>query len=323
MELKINIREAEENKLSNIREEELYDIIIIGGGPAGMTAAVYSLRKGLKTAMITYDIGGQMLETYSIENYMGFRFIEGSNLVNKFSSQIKQFELALLDKVYVKKIEKSDKILYVDVSNGKRYKAKSIIIAAGKRYRKLGVKGEIELTGKGVSYCATCDVPLYRDKRVIVVGGGNSGVEAAIELAKISKYVILLQRGDRLTADKVLREEFEKFENKAIFLNSEVLEILGRDKVSSVKALIDGEERIIETDGVFVEIGLIPNTDFVEGFLNLNKYKEIIVDEYCRTDVEGIFAAGDITSVPEKQIIVAAGEGAKAALSAYRYLNNL
>ncbi|MGC9044540.1 MAG: FAD-dependent oxidoreductase, partial [Myxococcota bacterium] len=265
----------------------------------------------------------QMLETYSIENYMGFRFIEGSNLVNKFSSQIKQFELALLDKVYVKKIEKSDKILYVDVSNGKRYKAKSIIIAAGKRYRKLGVKGEIELTGKGVSYCATCDVPLYRDKRVIVVGGGNSGVEAAIELAKISKYVILLQRGDRLTADKVLREEFEKFENKAIFLNSEVLEILGRDKVSSVKALIDGEERIIETDGVFVEIGLIPNTDFVEGFLNLNKYKEIIVDEYCRTDVEGIFAAGDITSVPEKQIIVAAGEGAKAALSAYRYLNNL
>ncbi|MGB9599460.1 MAG: FAD-dependent oxidoreductase [Myxococcota bacterium] len=323
MELKINIREAEENKLSNIREEELYDIIIIGGGPAGMTAAVYSLRKGLKTAMITYDIGGQMLETYSIENYMGFRFIEGSNLVNKFSSQIKQFELALLDKVYVKKIEKSYKILYVDVSNGKRYKAKSIIIAAGKRYRKLGVKGEIELTGKGVSYCATCDVPLYRDKRVIVVGGGNSGVEAAIELAKISKYVILLQRGDRLTADKVLREEFEKFENKAIFLNSEVLEILGRDKVSSVKALIDGEERIIETDGVFVEIGLIPNTDFVEGFLNLNKYKEIIVDEYCRTDVEGIFAAGDITSVPEKQIIVAAGEGAKAALSAYRYLNNL
>ncbi len=323
MELKINIREAEENKLSNIREEELYDIIIIGGGPAGMTAAVYSLRKGLKTAMITYDIGGQMLETYSIENYMGFRFIEGSNLVNKFSSQIKQFELTLLDKVYVKKIEKSDKILYVDVSNGKRYKAKSIIIAAGKRYRKLGVKGEIELTGKGVSYCATCDVPLYRDKRVIVVGGGNSGVEAAIELAKISKYVILLQRGDRLTADKVLREEFEKFENKAIFLNSEVLEILGRDKVSSVKALIDGEERIIETDGVFVEIGLIPNTDFVEGFLNLNKYKEIIVDEYCRTDVEGIFAAGDITSVPEKQIIVAAGEGAKAALSAYRYLNNL
>lgn len=323
MEFKINIRETEENKLTNIKEDKLYDVIIIGGGPAGMTAAVYLLRKGLKTAMITYDIGGQMLETYSIENYMGFRFIEGSGLVNKFSSQIKQFELALLDKVYVKGIEKSDKIFYINVDNGKKYMSKSVIIAAGKKYRKLGVKGELEFTGKGVSYCATCDVPLYKDKKVVVVGGGNSGVEAAIELAKISKYVTVLQRGDRLTADTILKEQLEQFNNQKVIFNAKVLEILGNERVSAIKVLIDDDEKIIETDGVFVEIGLVPNTEFLEGFLNLNKYKEIIVDEYCRTDVEGIFAAGDITSVPEKQIIVAAGEGAKAALSAYRYLTNL
>ncbi|MCX7957617.1 MAG: FAD-dependent oxidoreductase [Deltaproteobacteria bacterium] len=323
MEFRINLREREENRLVLPSENEIYDIIIIGAGPAGMTAAVYSLRKGLRTAMITYDIGGQMLETYSIENYMGFRFIEGSGLVNKFSSQIKQFELALLEGVYVTKIDKNDRIFYIHTNKDKRYKARSVIISAGKSYRKLGVKGEAELTGKGVSYCATCDVPLYKDKNVIVVGGGNSGVETAIELAKISKNVTLLQRGNKLTADKILISQFENFPNKQIFLNSEILEITGEERVRGVKAKIESEEKYIETDGVFVEIGLVPNTKFIEGFLNLNKYGEIIVDEYCRTDVEGVFAAGDITSVPEKQIIVAAGEGAKAALSAYRYLNSL
>ncbi len=323
MEFRINLREREENRLTLPSENEIYDIIIIGGGPAGMTAAVYSLRKGLKTAMITYDIGGQMLETYSIENYMGFRFIEGSGLVNKFSDQIRQFELALLEKSYITSIEKSDKIFFVNTDTGKTYKSKSVIIAAGKSYRKLGVKGESEFTGRGVSYCATCDVPLYKNKRVVVVGGGNSGIEAAIELAKISRYVTVIQRGNKLTADKILLEQFEKFSNKTVLFNSEVTEIFGDDRVRGIHIKVDGEERTIETDGIFVEIGLVPNTGFLKGFLNLNKYGEIIVDEYCRTDVEGLFAAGDITSVPEKQIIVAAGEGAKAALSAYRYLNNL
>ncbi len=323
MELKINLREREDNRLVLPREDELYDLIILGGGPAGMTAAVYSLRKGLKTAMITYDIGGQMLETYSIENYMGFRFIEGSGLVNKFASQIKQFELALLENVYAERIKKIDKTFYVHTSNGNSYKTKALIIAAGKSYRKLGVKGEAEFTGKGVSYCATCDVPLYKDKRVVVVGGGNSGVEAAIELAKISRYVTILQRGNRLTADKILISQLGQFPNKEIILNSEALEITGDQRVNGIRIKVNNEEKRIETDGVFVEIGLIPNTKFVEGLLNLNKYGEIIVDEYCRTDVVGIFAAGDITSVPEKQIIVAAGEGAKAALSAYRYINNI
>lgn len=323
MDFRINIREKEESKLVSPSENIIYDVLIIGGGPAGMTAAVYSLRKGLRTAMITYDIGGQMLETYSIENYMGFRFIEGSNLVNKFSSQIKQFELALEEGTFVNKIDKVGKTIFVSTDKGKVYKANSIIIAAGKSYRKLGVKGEAEFTGRGVSYCATCDVPLYKDKRVVVVGGGNSGVEAAIELAKISKYVTLIQKGNRLTADYILVEQFSKFGNKEVILNSEVVEIIGNDRVTGVKIKTNGELKTLETDGIFVEIGLIPNSKFVEGLLNLNKYGEIIVDEYCRTGVEGIFAAGDITSVPEKQIIVAAGEGAKAALSAYRYLNNL
>jgi len=323
MEFRINIKDREESKLVLPDPDIIYDILIIGGGPAGLTAAVYSIRKGLNTAIITYDIGGQMLETYSIENYMGFRFIEGSALVNKFTSQIKQFELALLEKVFVNSIEKRGKIFFVNTDDGKVYRSKTIIIAAGKSYKKLGVKGEAEFTGRGVSYCATCDVPLYKGKKVVVVGGGNSGVEAAIELAKISTYVILLQNGNKLTADNILVSQLERYPNKEIILNSEVIEIMGDQVVKGIKIKTDGDEKVIEADGIFVEIGLMPNTKFVEGLLNLNKYKEIIVDEYCKTDVEGIFAAGDITSVPEKQIIVAAGEGAKAALSAYRYLNNL
>lgn len=322
MELKLNISKNEENKVVPLDEKSIYDLIIIGGGPAGMTAAVYSLRKGLKTAIVTYDIGGQMLETYSIENYMGFRFIEGNNLVNKFASQIKQFELALLQGVYVTGIRKEEKIFYIDTNNSKTYKARAVIIAAGKSYRKLGVKGEAEFTGRGVSYCATCDVPLYRDKRVVVVGGGNSGVEAAIELAKISKFVTVLQRGNNLTADKMLIRQLEQFNNKEIRLNAEVLEIIGDDRVKSIRFKENGQEKILDTDGVFVEIGLIPNTGFIKDFLRLNKYGEIPVDEFCRTEVEGCFGAGDISSVPEKQIIVAAGEGAKAALSAYRFLTN-
>ena len=322
MELKLNISRNEENKVVPLDEKSIYDLIIIGGGPAGMTAAVYSLRKGLKTAIVTYDIGGQMLETYSIENYMGFRFIEGNNLVNKFASQIKQFELALLQGVYVTGIRKEEKIFYIDTNNSKTYKARAVIIAAGKSYRKLGVKGEAEFTGRGVSYCATCDVPLYRDKRVVVVGGGNSGVEAAIELAKISKFVTVLQRGNNLTADKMLIRQLEQFNNKEIRLNAEVLEIIGDDRVKSIRFKENGQEKILDTDGVFVEIGLIPNTGFIKDFLRLNKYGEIPVDEFCRTEVEGCFGAGDISSVPEKQIIVAAGEGAKAALSAYRFLTN-
>ncbi len=323
MDFKLNFRDKDVNKLVPLSEDLIYELIIIVGGPAGLTAAVYSLRKGIKTGLITYDIGGQMLETYSIENYMGFRFIEGSSLVNKFADQIKQFELALLENSYIVKIDKVDKIFYLTTDSQKIYKSKSVIIAAGKSYRKLGIKGEAEFTGKGVSYCATCDVPLYKGKRVVVVGGGNSGIEAAIELAKISKFVYVLQKGDRLTADKILINQFDQFSNKEVFLNSEPVEIIGDTKVTGIKFKHNGEVKTIETDGVFVEIGLIPNTKFVEGFLNLNKHKEIIVDEYCRTDVDGLFAAGDITSVPEKQIIVAAGEGAKAALSAYRYLNNL
>ena len=322
MELKVNIYRNEENKVVPVDENTLYDLIIIGGGPAGMTAAVYSLRKGLKTAMITYDIGGQMLETYSIENYMGFRFIEGSNLVNKFASQIKQFEIALLEGVYVTGIRKEGKVFYIDTNNHRTYKSRAVIIAAGKSYRKLGVKGEAEFTGRGVSYCATCDVPLYKDKRVVVVGGGNSGVEAAIELAKISKFVTLMQKGDRLTADKLLIHQLEQFPNKDIKFNVDVLEILGDDRVKGIRFKEGQEEKTIETDGVFVEIGLIPNTGFIKDFLKLNKYGEIPVDEFCKTEVEGCFAAGDISSVPEKQIIVAAGEGAKAALSAYRFLTS-
>lgn len=322
MDSKFSITEIPDNKLKELNENELYDVIIIGGGPAGLTSAVYCIRKGIKTALITYNVGGQVIETASIENYMGYRLIEGFELVQKFREQIKQFEVGFSEGYNVTKINLEGNIKNVCLENGKIFKAKSLIIASGKSSKKLGAPGENIYVGKGVHYCAVCDAPFYKRKNVIVVGGGNSGLEAAIDLAKLADHVTVIQNEEKLTADKILIQKIKEFKNTDYIFSSFIKEIKGDSKVRSCEIINIKTKNVktIETDGIFVEIGLIPNTDFVKGLLELNEYNEIRIDSMCRTNIEGIFAAGDVTSVLFKQIIIAAGEGSKAALSCYVYL---
>lgn len=299
----------------------LYDVLIVGGGPAAMTAAVYCMRKGVKTGFITKDIGGQVGETSGIENYLGYKYIEGHELVTKFAEQVKQFEIALKEGASVTKIsDGNEKIVMLD--NGEKFRAKAIILATGNRWKRLNVPGEERLVGKGVAYCTICDAPFFAGKKVVVVGGGNSGVEGAIDLAKVAKEVTIVQFLEKLTADKILIDKLHEFSNVSILYEHEVKEIQGTERVTGV-IVIDRkskQEKLISVDGVFVQIGLSPNSDMVKGVVALNDRGEIMVDCACKTSVEGIFAAGDVTSVPYKQIIIAAGEGAKAALSACDYV---
>lgn len=299
----------------------VYDVIIVGGGPAAMTAAVYCMRKGVAAGFVTMEIGGQVGETSGIENYLGFNYIEGNQLVEKFADQVKQFEIGLSEGYAVTEI-KDGSVKEVILENGDRYRTRSIILASGNRWRKLNVPGETEMTGRGVAYCAICDAPLFAGKKVAVVGGGNTGVESAIDLAKIAEKVVLIQIMDRLTADRVLVDALMKFGNVEVLLLHEVKKIQGEKTVSAVvvKDTQSGEEKSLDVQGIFITIGLMPNTDMVKGVVERNRFGEVVVDCSCKTSAPGIFAAGDVTSVPFKQIIIAAGEGAKAALSACDYI---
>ncbi|MDD2374930.1 MAG: NADH-dependent peroxiredoxin subunit [Clostridiales bacterium] len=314
---------AAQPQVKSFDSEKIYDVLIIGGGPAGLTAAVYSLRKGLITGIVTDQVGGQMAETTGIENYLGYRYIDGMELVNKFRDQVLQFGIDFESKAKVKNI-KDGRIKQVELEDGRVYQAKSIIIASGKQNKKLGLEKERELTGHGVAYCAICDAPFFADKRVVVAGGGNSGVQAAIDLAKVATHVTLVQRRDHLTADQILIDKLSAYSNVDYKLNHVLSGLEGDKKLTAVRAedRSSKEEITLEADGLFVEIGLIPNSAFVTGLVEMNGYNEIKVDSYCRTNVDGIFAAGDVTTVPYKQIIVACGEGSKAALAATDYLLN-
>lgn len=312
---------ATDHRAVPMDKNKVYDVIIAGGGPAAMTAAVYCMRKGVAAGFVTVDIGGQVGETSGIENYLGFNYIEGSQLVEKFAGQMKQFEIGLSEGYAVTEI-KDGREKEVVLENGDRYRAKSIILATGNRWRKLNVPGETELTGRGVAYCAICDAPLFAGKKVAVVGGGNTGIESAIDLAKIAEKVTVIQIMDRLTADKVLIDAMQQFSNMEVLLLHEVKEIQGDKTVHAVvvKDTVSGGEKSLDVQGIFISIGLMPNTDMVKGVVELNGFGEIVVDCSCKTSAPGIFAAGDVTSVPYKQIIIAAGEGAKAALSACDYI---
>lgn len=314
---------AAPTQLKSFDSEKIYDVMIIGGGPAGLTAAVYSLRKGLVTGIVTDQVGGQMAETTGIENYLGYRYIDGMELVNKFRDQVMQFGIDFESKAMVKKIT-DGLIKQVELEDGRVYKAKSIVIASGKQNKKLGLDKERELTGHGVAYCAICDAPFFAGKKVVVAGGGNSGVQAAIDLAKVATHVTIVQRRDKLTADQILIDKLSAYKNVDYMLSHVLSGLVGDKKLTGVRTLDrkTSEETHLEADGLFVEIGLIPNSAFVTGLLDMNEYNEIKVDSYCRTNVPGIFAAGDVTTVPYKQIIVACGEGSKAALAATDYLLN-
>ncbi|HID95405.1 MAG TPA: thioredoxin-disulfide reductase [Candidatus Latescibacteria bacterium] len=314
--------EAEELTRPAVDEAKVYELVIIGGGPAGLTAAVYSARKRIDTLLVTKDIGGQVLLTSDVENYMGYYYITGKELIEKFKHQVRQYPIAIKENAEVIRIGKEDKTFTVETSGGGSYRTKAVIIASGKRSRPLNVKGEKELVGRGVTYCSVCDAPLFTGLDVTVIGGGNSGLTAVVDLVKIANKIYLIESLSSLKADPLLVERADRSGKVEKFLGYEVMEILGETRVSGIKikSTQTGEIQTLAVQGVFIEIGLIPNSGFAKGVVELNGWGEIVVDCACRTNVPGIFAAGDVTTVPEKQIVVAAGEGAKAALSAYGYL---
>jgi len=302
----------------------MYELIILGGGPAGMTAAVYAARKRITTMLVSKDIGGQVVRTMGIENYMGYQFIEGTELMQKFEQQVKQFPLEMKIGPGATHIRKVDGGFEVEADDGATYQAKAMIVATGKRPRPLNVPGEERLRGRGVAYCSICDGPIFAGQRVAVIGGGNSALEAAEEMVKIAEHVDLVSITP-LTGDQVLIDKITPAPNISLFLEYEVLEIRGADRVETItiRHLKTRETDELAVGGIFVEIGLIPNSDLARDVVNRNRAGEIEVNCRNETNVAGLFAAGDVTNVPEKQIVVAAGEGAKASLAAHRYLQRI
>ena len=302
----------------------MYDLMIIGGGPAGLAASVYAARKQLNTLLISNDIGGQINTTWGIENYLGYQFIEGPELINKFQTQVGQFPIDQKIGDKVRQLKKTSGGFEAITSAGDKYQSKTAVIATGKIPRKLNVPGETELTGRGVTYCAICDGPIFAGQKVAVVGGGNSALEAALDLLKIAEHVNLISLTP-LTGDRVLSNQLKDAKNLAVFLEHEIKEIKGQGLVDGIRIrdAKSGEEKELEVGGVFIEIGLVPNSDAVKGLVKLNRWSEVPVTPRNETSVPGLYAAGDVTDVPEKQILVAAGEGAKAALQAHRYLQRL
>lgn len=296
----------------------MFDLIIIGAGPAGITASVYAARKKMNLLVITRDIGGQAAWSGDIENYTGYQFITGPELAGKFEEHMRKYGIELRENEQVLELKRKNDAVWIKTDKG-AYEGKTAIIASGKRSRELGVPGEREFKNRGLTYCATCDGPLFAGKDVAVIGGGNSALDATLQLIQIAKYIYIIDIAPDLTGDLVMRDKVGE-SNKVTILNStQVTAVLGERMVSGIKIRKEDKEETLVVQGVFVEIGLIPNSEFAKD-LEKNELGEIKVNSYNETNIPGIFAAGDVSDVPEKQIIVAAGEGAKAALSAFRYL---
>lgn len=296
----------------------MYDLIIVGAGPAGITASVYAARKRLDLMVITQDIGGQAAWSGDIENYTGYQFITGPQLSQKFEEHMRKFGINLRENEAVLEVRKQDNSIKVKTDKG-AFESRTLIIASGKRSRELGVPGEKEFKNKGLTYCATCDGPLFSGKDVAVIGGGNSALDAAIQLTKIARRVTIINIAPGLTGDPIMQEQLLYNPQVTILNNAKVGAVLGSKMVTGIKVLKDAKEETLAVAGVFVEMGLIPNSHFA-GDVAKNELGEIKVNGRNETNIPGIFAAGDVTDVPEKQIIIAAGEGSKAALSAFRYL---
>ncbi len=296
-----------------------YDVVVVGSGPAGASAAIYSARKGLKTAIIAEKVGGQVQDTKGIENLISVKYTEGPQLAAKLAEHISDYPIKLLEHRRVKSVGEGE-MKRLELESGEFLKTKSLIVATGAKWRELGIPGEKEYLGRGVAFCPHCDGPYFKGKDIAVIGGGNSGVEAAIDLAGIVKSVTLFEFAPELKADQVLVQKLSSLPNVTIHKNARTNRVIGDNgKVTSLEFedRSTGEIKQIELDGVFVQIGLVPNSGFIKGMVATNRFGEIVVDEKCRTNVPGIYAAGDVTTVPYKQIIIAMGEGAKAGLASF------
>lgn len=307
-----------------VKKDKVYDLVIVGAGPAGITAAIYAARHQLKFMVISMDIGGQTSMSTDVENYTGYHLLSGMDLIRKFQQHMQDYKIELKLRERVDCIKRRGKIFEIK-TNKKRYSTKTVIIASGKQSRKLNVPGEHELYNKGVSYCATCDAPLFKDKGVAVIGGGNSALQAALLLSKYAKVVYLINLNNKFIGEDVVIKKVENNKKIKRITNAKTTAIFGEKRVSALKFVKDGNESVLNVQGVFIEIGLSTECDFAP-LVEKNKWNEIKVKRSTKsfkenmTNVRGIFAAGDCTDIPAKQIIVAAGEGAKAALAAIDYI---
>ncbi len=311
---------------AKLNEKAPFDVLIVGGGPAGAAAAVYAARKGIRVGVAAERFGGQVNDTMSIENYISVLETDGPKFAAALELQVRHYGVDIMN------LQRADKIvpaaqagglIEVQLANGGVLKSRSVILSTGARWRNVNVPGEAEYKNKGVAYCPHCDGPLFKGKRVAVIGGGNSGVEAAIDLAGVVQHVTLIEFLDQLKADAVLVNKLKSLPNVTIHTNAQTTEITGDGQKVNGLGYKDRATNVlhhVELEGVFVQIGLVPNTEFLKGTLELSKFGEIVVDAKCHTNVPGVFASGDVTTVPYKQIVIAAGEGAKAALSAFDYL---
>jgi NADH-dependent peroxiredoxin subunit F len=295
----------------------MYDLIIVGAGPAGITAAVYAARKKMDFLVITRDIGGQANWSGKVDNYTGFQFVSGTDLVQKFEQHMRQFEFPLNENEKALSVEKTGKLVRVKTDK-MEYEARTAIIATGKCASELNVPGEAEFMNRGLSYCATCDAPLFLHKDVAVIGGGNSALDATLQLVRLARHTYLINKAAALTGDPVMQEKVLANTAVTVMNNTVVIEVLGEQMVSGIKLSTNDQERYMPVQGIFVEIGLQPNSSIISG-VKKNELGEIIVNCSNETSIAGIYAAGDVSDVAEKQIIIAAGEGAKAALGAFRY----
>jgi alkyl hydroperoxide reductase subunit F len=300
-----------------------YDVLVIGGGPAGSAAAIYAARKGIRTGIVAERFGGQVMDTMGIENFISVKETEGPKLVQALEQHVKSYEVDIMNLQRASALRKTTNGVEVELANGAVLSSKSVIISTGARWREMNVPGEQEYRGKGVAYCPHCDGPLFKGKRVAVIGGGNSGVEAAIDLAGIVSHVTLIEFDSKLRADAVLQKKMASLPNVTVIMSALTKEVLGANgKVNGLRYedRTNKTEHTIELEGIFVQIGLLPNTDWLKGSIDLSKHGEVIVDAKGETSLPGVFAAGDCTTVPYKQIIIAMGEGAKASLGAFDYL---
>lgn len=298
-----------------------FDVLVIGGGPAGASAAIYAARKGIRTGIVAERFGGQVLDTLGIENFISVKYTEGAKLAASLEEHVKDYDVDIFRGQRAKSLQKKE-FVEVELENGTVLQSKSVILSTGARWRNVGVPGEKEFKNKGVAYCPHCDGPLFKGKDVAVIGGGNSGIEAAIDLAGIASHVHVLEFMPELKADAVLQERLYSLPNVTVYKNVQTKEITGDEKVNGI-TFIDrgsGQEQHIELQGVFVQIGLVPNTDWLGDTVERNRMGEIIVDAHNATNLPGVFAAGDCTNSPYKQIIISMGSGANAALSAFDYL---